>query len=303
MNVDRMISTLMEGRLPEKRYMLELISLAITVFDSEPNILRLDPPLTICGDSHGQLYDVLHLFELVGMPGSTRYLFLGDYVDRGFYSLELICLFLCLKVKYPRDFFMLRGNHETRGVCQEYGFYAEVEAKLGDIELWRKFNELFEYLPIAAIVDNRLFCVHGGLDPSIESIEQIEQFERRVEPELSSGLAGLLWSDPNEGVSEWTRSARRAGYLFNECMTKKFLEQNHLEMVVRSHEMVDGYKKMFGDRLVTVWAAPNYCYFSGNRGSCLRLEKDEVDVYFVYDPMPETRRKRPPQALLSQYYM
>lgn len=302
MNIDHMISTLSRGELPNKRCISELIELATSVLDSEPNVLRLEPPITICGDSHGQLYDVLHLFEVVGQPGETRYLFLGDYVDRGYYSIELICLLLCFKVKYQHDFFLLRGNHETRAVCEEYGFLAEVNAKLGDAEIWRKFTNLFDYLPIVAIVDSRLFCVHGGLDPSIETVAQIERIDRRKEPELTSGFAGLLWSDPSESVSDWKRSNRRAGYLFNRRLTNEFLQQNGLQMVVRSHELVDGYKKMFNDKLVTVWGAPNYCYLSGNRGSCLRVESGEVDVYFVYDPMPDARRKKPPQALVVQYY-
>lgn len=302
MDIDRLISSLKQAILPSKKEILQLLALAVEIFINEPNVLRLNGPITACGDTHGQLYDVLHLFEITGEPGSTRYVFLGDYVDRGYYSSELICLLLCYKVKYPKDFFMLRGNHETRSVNREYGFLAEIRAKYASEELWKKFNELFDFLPIGAIIDSRLFCVHGGLDPSADDLGRIDDIVRTEEPELDSEFAGILWGDPDESVEDWTRSKRRAGYLFNERHTKEFLRLNQLEKVIRSHEMADGYKMMFDNSLVTIWSAPNYCYMCGNRAGVIRASPGEIDTYVVYDPMPEGRRKRPPVSLLNNYY-
>jgi diadenosine tetraphosphatase ApaH/serine/threonine PP2A family protein phosphatase len=298
MDVDFLISRLRSAGQPTPAEAYCLSKAVIPILDSEPNLLTLSAPITIVGDTHGQLFDLIRLFEVSGELPSCRYLFLGDYVDRGYYSIELITLLLCYKVKYPTDIFLLRGNHETRAVNREYGFWLEIQDKYGNLDLWNLFNVIFDSMPFSAVVDGRLFCVHGGLHPGIEMVEQLQAIERKGEPELSSALCGLIWSDPSSGVQDWERGDRRTGWLFNEAHVSYFLAKMGLKKVVRSHEFVDGYEEMFGGKLVTVWSAPNYCRAQTNKASVLKVTRGEADVYVLFDAMPDDRRKLPPAKVL-----
>lgn len=288
------------GVTPSQDDVLAIIASVIPIFDSEPNILRLEPPITVCGDTHGQLYDLFRIFDNFGEVPIRSYLFLGDYVDRGYYSIELLVYLLCLKIKYPKNIYMLRGNHECREVNTEYGFLEEIETKYNNADIFATCNELFRFLPLSAIINNRIFCVHGGLSPQLEKIQQIEELDRKVEPKLDDMMSHLLWSDPSD-VSEWKRNTRRSGYLYGEKHVEQFLSNNKLEMIVRSHEMMDGYKKMFGGKLLTVWGAPNYCYICDNLGSVLHVENNpNNDKIEVYSPMPASKRKTP--SMKTPYY-
>ena len=281
--LDTIFSDVTKGNTPKESLVSKLIDDAIKIFDTEPNVLRLDSPIKICGDSHGQLYDTLYMLQLSPPIPETKYLFLGDYVDRGAFSLELISLLLAYKVKFPDSIYLLRGNHETLCVNSEYGFINEMKSKYKNDVLFKKFNELFKYLPIAAIVDNRIFCVHGGIAPTLESISQLDELERRVEPELTSLLSNILWSDPNE-VTTWIRSERRSGYFFGETQATDFLKKNSLEYIVRSHEMADGYTEHFNRKVLTVWNAPNYCSVCNNKGSFLLVGKSRDEDKCVVFP-------------------
>ncbi|EAY05874.1 Ser/Thr protein phosphatase, putative [Trichomonas vaginalis G3] len=297
LDIDKLISWVSEGNPPEEEDVTALIDLVTPIFDSEPNLLKIQPPLKICGDSHGQLYDSLKMFELSPAAPDTRYLFLGDYVDRGAFSIELLTLLLAYKLKYPNDFFLLRGNHETIAVNSEYGFQAEIEAKYGKHTLFDKCNELFKSMPVAALVDNRLLCLHGGICPQLQTIEQIDEFDRHVEPDYTSLLSNIIWSDPSESIHKWQRSDRRSGYLFGEEQIAKFLADNHLQALVRSHEMVDGFRIQFDGKVITVWNAPNYCYYCGNNGSFMLVGNSaEEDSFVVFSPMPAERRRKPMQS-------
>lgn len=145
------------------------------IFLQQPILLELEAPLKICGDIHGQYTDLLRLFEYGGFPPEANYLFLGDYVDRGKQSLETICLLLAYKIKYPENFFLLRGNHECASINRIYGFYDECKRRY-NIKLWKTFTDCFNCLPIAAIIDEKIFCCHGGLSPDLQVIEH-EFFE------------------------------------------------------------------------------------------------------------------------------
>jgi hypothetical protein len=162
LNLNSLIARLREAELPTTDEVTDVATSVIPILSAEPNVLCLDSPLTICGDTHGQLFDVIHLFEVAGNLPAVRYLILGDYVDRGYYSVELITLLLCYKLKFPTGIFLLRGNHETRAANRNYGFSREIQAKYASIELWRILNSVLDLMPFAAVVDSRLFCVHGG---------------------------------------------------------------------------------------------------------------------------------------------
>ena len=228
----------------------------------ESNVQRIDSPVTVCGDIHGQFYDLKELFKVGGDVPDTNYLFMGDFVDRGFYSVETFLLLLALKVRYPDRIYLIRGNHESRQITQVYGFYDECLRKYGSITVWRYCTEIFDYLSLSAIIDGKIFCVHGGLSPSIQTLDQIRTIDRKQEVPHDGPMCDLLWSDP-EDTQGWGVSPQGAGYLFGSDVVSQFNAANDIEMICRAHQLVmEGYKWHFNETVLTVWSAPNYCYRS-----------------------------------------
>lgn len=174
-----------------------LCAQARDILVEESNVQRVDSPVTICGDIHGQFYDLMELFRVGGACPDTNYLFLGDFVDRGLYSVETFLLLLALKVRYPDRMTLIRGNHESRQITQVYGFYDECTRKYGSANVWRYCCDVFDYMSLGAVVDGRVFCVHGGLSPSIVSLNQIRTIDRKQEVPHDGAMCDLLWSDPD----------------------------------------------------------------------------------------------------------
>lgn len=265
--------------------MEELCTKTIELLTEEGNIQQLDTPITICGDIHGQLHDLLTLFKTGGECPETQYLFLGDFVDRGFYSLESFLLLMALKVRYPDKITLIRGNHETRQITTVYGFYDECLRKYGSVNVWRHCCEVFDYLSLGAIIGgkNGVFCIHGGLSPMIENVDQIRTINRKQEVPHEGAMCDLLWSDP-EDVPNWSVSPRGAGYLFGYNEVKSFLHKNNISLIARAHQLVmEGYKEMFDKGLVTVWSAPNYCYRCGNIALVLSIDDKLNRDYKVFE--------------------
>ena len=179
----------------------------------ESNIQVISSPITICGDIHGQFYDLMQLFRVGGDCPQTNYIFMGDFVDRGFHSIETFLLLLALKVRYPERITLIRGNHESRGVTQIYGFYDECLRKYGSVNVWRYCTEVFDFLPLAAVIDDQIFCVHGGLSPCFDTLDEIKTIDRKQEVPHDGAMSDLMWSDP-EDISGWSMSPRGAGFLF-----------------------------------------------------------------------------------------
>lgn len=197
----------------------------------------------------------------------------GDYVDRGYYSVECVSLVLMLKVRYPGRVTILRGNHESRQITQVYGFYDECVRKYGNAKVWKLFTDLFDYLPLAAMVDERIFCPHGGLSPSLDTVDQILALERTHEVPHEGPLCDLMWSDPDDRLG-WGISPRGAGYTFGLDISEKFSRENSFEVIVRAHQLVmEGFAWFHNERLVTVFSAPNYCYRCGNLAAIMEVDK------------------------------
>ena len=196
--------------------------------------LELQAPITICGDTHGQYTDLLRLFEVGLHPPSTNYIFLGDYVDRGKQSVETICLLLAYKIKNPVNFFLLRGNHESASINRIYGFYDECKRRYS-VKLWKLFTDLFNVFPVAACIDDKIFLVHGGLSPSMQTLSQLSQLKRPTDIPEKGLLCDLLWSDPESSKKPWKENERGVSYTFNEKVLTKFLESNDLDLLCSAH--------------------------------------------------------------------
>eukprot|EP00826_Nyctotherus_ovalis_P053208 TRINITY_DN687_c0_g1_i11.p1 TRINITY_DN687_c0_g1~~TRINITY_DN687_c0_g1_i11.p1 ORF type:complete len:251 (+),score=58.80 TRINITY_DN687_c0_g1_i11:93-845(+) len=206
------------------------------ILSSESNVQPVRSPVTICGDVHGQFWDLLELFKIGGKPPETNYLFMGDYVDRGLHSLETATLLVLLKVRYRDRITILRGNHESRQITQVYGFYDECLRKYGNTSVWKSFTDLFDYLPLTALVEGKVFCLHGGLSPSIDNMSQINQLDRHQEVPHEGPMCDLLWSDPDDRTG-WGISPRGAGYTFGSNISEQFLHTNNISLVARAHQL------------------------------------------------------------------
>ncbi|KAL4811032.1 Metallo-dependent phosphatase-like protein [Aspergillus unguis] len=228
---------------------------------SQPALLELSAPVKIVGDVHGQYTDLIRLFEMCGFPPASNYLFLGDYVDRGKQSLETILLLLCYKLKYPENFFLLRGNHECANVTRVYGFYDECKRRC-NIKIWKTFVDTFNCLPIAATVAGKIFCVHGGLSPSLSHMNDIRGIARPTDVPDYGLLNDLLWSDPADMEEDWEPNERGVSYCFNKNVIMNFLQRHDFDLVCRAHMVVEDGYEFYQDRiLVTVFSAPNVSAF------------------------------------------
>ena len=168
------------------------------ILQQESNVQPVNAPVTVCGDIHGQFYDLAELFRIGGACPETNYLFMGDYVDRGYYSLETVTLLVALKVRYRNRITILRGNHESRQITQVYGFYDESLRKYGNANVWKHFTDTFDFLPMTAVVAGRIFCLHGGLSPSIDTLDHARDLDRVQEVPHEGPMCDLVWSDPDD---------------------------------------------------------------------------------------------------------
>ena len=261
-----------------------LCTKSLEIFMEEPVLLEVSAPVNICGDTHGQFNDLLRLFEFGGRPPETNYLFLGDYVDRGKNSVETMCLLLAYKIKYPQNFFMLRGNHESELINHVYGFYDECRRRY-NIKIYKLFSDCFNWLPISAIVDDRILCMHGGISPDLTSLDKIRKIVRPTEVPDKGLLCDLLWSDPDKNVDGWGGNERGVSVTFNESIVEKMVEQLDIDLVCRAHQVVEkGYEFFANKKLVTVFSAPNYCGQFDNAGAMMLVDENLVCGFKILIP-------------------
>jgi serine/threonine-protein phosphatase 4 catalytic subunit len=283
-NLDKFVEDIRKCRCPPIEDVKELCDKAKDILNTEPNIQLVSAPLTICGDIHGQFFDLLELFKKGGDVPATNYLFLGDFVDRGFYSIECFLLLLALKIRYPDRVNLVRGNHESRQITQVYGFYDECFRKYGTSIVWRLCVDVFDYLILSALVDNHIFALHGGLSPKVHTLDEIRGIDRKQEIPHDGPMCDLLWSDPEDNMKGWGMSPRGAGWLFGSDVLQNFTHVNKIQMVARAHQLIlEGYKLMFSDTLVTVWSAPNYCYRCGNVAAIMEVGPDLGVNYVTFN--------------------
>ncbi|XAR60658.1 Phosphoprotein phosphatase [Bertholletia excelsa] len=242
------------------------------------------------GDIHGQYGDLLRLFEYGGFPPQANYLFLGDYVDRGKQSLETICLLLAYKIKYPENFFLLRGNHECASINRIYGFYDECKRRF-NVGLWKTFTNCFNCLPVAALIDDKILCMHGGLSPDLTNLDQIRSLPRPTDVPDSGLLCDLLWSDPSREVKGWGMNDRGVSYTFGPDKVAEFLMQHDMDLVCRAHQVVEDGYEFFADRqLVTIFSAPNYCGEFDNAGAMMSVDESLMCSFQILKPAERKHR-------------
>ncbi|XP_047334201.1 serine/threonine-protein phosphatase PP1 isozyme 2-like [Impatiens glandulifera] len=252
------------------------------IFLQQPNLLELNAPIRICGDIHGQYNDLLRLFDHGGLPPKSNYLLLGDYVDRGAQSLEVICLLFAYKIKYPNNFYILRGNHESAYMNHSYGFHVECKYRLNEM-VWRVFNQCFNYLPIAALIDNKILCMHGGLSPFLDNLDQIRNLERPISDIPEIGLVhDLLWADPSQNFKGWGIGNRGVSIAFGSEIVTRFLRKHNLDLICRAHEMMkNGYNFFANKQLVTIFSARNYCGKFANAGAMMSVDENLVCTFEI----------------------
>jgi len=262
-----------------------LCTTAREVFLSQSSLLELEAPVTLCGDIHGQYHDLLRIFEYGGFPPETNYLFLGDYVDRGKQSLETITLLFAYKVKYPENFFMLRGNHESASISRIYGFYDECKRRY-NVKMWRHFCDVFNSLPVCGLIDEKIMCMHGGLSPEIRHMDQIRRVVRPTDVPDTGIICDLLWADPDKDITGWAESDRGISYIFGSDVVTSFLKKMDMDLICRAHQVVeDGYEFFANRQLITLFSAPNYCGEFDNSGAMMSIDETLMCSFKVLKPV------------------
>ena len=281
-----------------KEDLFKIIKLSTEIFKSEPNVIYITDPVSIVGDIHGQFYDLLKLLSVGDNPDNTKYLFLGDFVDRGIFAIEVMVLILCLKICHQSTITLIRGNHECRQMTISFNFREECLAKF-DQEIYEMFMDMFDCLPISAIINGKFIAFHGGISPELKTIAELNKINRFREPPASGVLCDLLWSDPvdkADGALEADfveNDQRGCSFYYGFKSLSTFLSKNGLLSLIRGHEVqLEGYKMYYWKnknfpQVITIFSAPNYCDTYNNKGAIIKLDNNSLNIQqFHYSQHP-----------------
>ena len=253
------------------------------IFMNENTLLELNGSFIIVGDIHGHILDLYRIIKQFDLPPVTKYLFLGDIIDRGPFSVECISLVFAMKILFPNHVYIIRGNHEFDAVSMSGGFFTEMTS-MYSANLYHKFISTFQFLPLAALI-GPILCLHGGLSPEFKSLQQIKDIQRPICDYSIPLLAGILWSDPSNEPKSYSSSRRGTGFFFGEIPLEKFLKDNNLKTIIRGHECVNGVISHWGGKLMTVFSASNYCGQTKNLSGCLKITENFDLIPIIFSPL------------------
>ena len=287
-----------EGKI-SKADLLIIFNQVAEVFRKERNLLELKYPVTVVGDIHGQFYDLVKLLDLAGDVSSNKYLFLGDYVDRGSFSIEVLLVLYSLKLNYPSNIFMIRGNHECRQMTTFFNFRAECLYKY-DLEVYEVACATFDVLPLACTINKKFLALHGGISPELITLDDLTRVNRFNEPPRQGLFCDVLWSDPianDTGSSPEkykSNEVRGCSYFFSSTAANTFLKRNKLLTIIRAHEaQLEGYKMHTWNGpgefpvVITIFSAPNYCDVYNNKGAIIKFDDNNLNIQqFNYSGHP-----------------
>lgn len=272
----------------------DLIEKSVDILKNTSTVINVPAPCVIIGDLHGNINDLINILRKFNDYSSCYFLFLGDYVDRGMNSIEVITLLLAMMCKFPNNFFLLRGNHEFANVNRQYGFHEEIQIVYRSDELWLGFQEVFSWLPLAAIVNNQIFCVHGGLSPSLHKVGSINEIQRPIKKYENSIVSDLVWSDPHDQIKDFSENRRGSGVFYGESAVKNFLVENNLKLMIRAHQcMADGFCTFACNNGVTVFSSSEYARLIHNKCGVMKiLSKGKIEIYsFSHDDFDASNPK------------
>lgn len=268
---------------------IKLLDIGKTVIYKDSPVLTLQSPITVIGDIHGQFFDLIAMLKQNGLPPDRTLLFLGDLVDRGRFSIETLCTIIGLKICYPENVYILRGNHESRRINDQYGFMTEVISRFQSIAFWEIANELFDFFPVVALIDFNFFCVHGGITKNL-GIEDLFEYQRGIDIDASPLLEQITWSDPmdEEGCKP---NPRGSGSLFGPDVTEQFCHNNNINVIIRAHQYAqDGFNFCHDGHVITIFSAPNYMYEKNNFGAYVLISGSNFQPV-QFSSMPDECRK------------
>ena len=263
------------------------------IFQSEPSLLKINSKVVIIGDLHGHILDLFRILKKFGFPPSINYLFLGDIVDRGDFSTETVVLVFILKILYPNNVFIIRGNHEFSDMCKSNGFSNELLTLYEDKIVENEFYDTFSYIPFGALINNNILCVHGGIGPTLTNIEQILLIKRPLISFSDETVLSLTWSDPSDYIHTYQISPRGLGYFFGNDSLLEFLNNNNLNLLIRGHECVhNGTEYQLNKKMITVFSASNYCGISDNNAGTLTIYPDGHKEFSFFPPLKYLNRSQ-----------
>ena len=303
-NISSYAQNLTKLNLPiyDEQTVIQICQTVEQIFANEPMILQINEPIFVIGDIHGHILDLFRIFRQLGMPDITKYLFLGDLVDRGEFSVETILFLFIIKALYPNNIYIIRGNHEFEFMANQFGFSDQLTDVYGHDALQKYFYAVFSQMPLGASIFQTYLAVHGGIGPSLFSVNQISRQTRPLVDFVDDNITSLLWSDPADISDYFSPSSRGSGYFYGKEALHEFLVDNKYKMLIRGHECVqNGIEYKFNNEVCTVFSASNYCGISGNACGVLELiDANERKEHF-FPPLPYLLRKYvfPPRPLMQ----
>lgn len=289
--IQQVLTDLSSNKLPAEETLIQMLNKAKEIITQEPNIIKITGNVSVIGNICGQFADLNEALKHAGTPSDKLHLlFLGDIVNRMDNSVECFTKIVALKLLHPNHVTILRGKMEHNKLCELYGYNKEVEAKFKSLEVAKASYSVFDVLPLAAIVNEKIFCVHGGLSPDIKTLEDIEKIDRRQETPTAGSMTDLIWSDPIEDLAQnFDKSPRGAGQIFGKTAVEAFLKENKLSLIVRSHQMInEGYVFNHDEQVLTVFSAANYCNQCENKGAIVKISHDLTRTIIVYSASHES---------------